>query len=257
MNTYLATLIVLVLLFFITTLTALYLRKYDNPNLTIAFYVSMIAVIQIITNRLTIFDFSIGGLSFTNNWQLVSPIGTFFFAFTFQMTDQINEKYGRKEVQKMIIIALVTQIFIFFILWLVSLQPQINDNFDAESYNAIMFGGSRIIIASWITFYISENVDAYIFEWFKNKFEGKLWLRNSFSDIVGLFIDSIIFIPLAFYSPGGDLAFLLMAMKGQVIVKWIFGTIDTPYVYLNRWIMKTDNSFVNKLTIKKLVVAYN
>ena len=68
----------------------------------------MIAIIQIITNRITIYD-----LGFI---QLVAPLGVFFFAFTFQMTDQINEKYGRKEVQKMIGIALVTQIFIYFML---------------------------------------------------------------------------------------------------------------------------------------------
>ncbi len=232
-------------LFILTTLTALYIRKYDNPNLTIAFYVALIAVIQIITTRITIFDFNLFDWNF-DRLILVSPIGTYFFAFTFQMTDQINEKYGRKEVQKMIGIALVTQIFIFFMLWLATQQPQINDNFPAESYNAILLGSTRIIVASWITFFISENVDAYVFEWFKKKYDGKLWLRNIVSDLTGLFIDSIIFIPLAFYGQL-PLEVLISITYGQVITKWIFGTIDTPYIYLNRWLLNTDNSFIKKL----------
>lgn len=239
MNTYLAILLVMIGLFLLTTLTALYIRKYDNPNLTIAFYVALIAVVQIITTRITIFDFGF--------FQLVSPIGTYFFAFTFQMTDQINEKYGRKEVQKMIVIALVTQVFIFFMLWLATQQPQINiDDFSAESYNAILLGSTRIIIASWITFFISENVDAYVFEWFKKKYDGKLWLRNIVSDLTGLFIDSIIFIPLAFYGTL-PLEVLISITFGQVITKWIFGTLDTPFIYLNRWLLNTDNSLIKKL----------
>lgn len=225
-------------LFLLTTLTALYIKKYDNPNLTIAFYVALIAVVQIITTRITIFDFGL--------FQLVSPVGTFFFAFTFQMTDQINEKYGRKEVQKMILIALATQVFIFFMLWLSSQQPQINDNFSAESYNAIMFGSARIIIASWITFFISENLDAYIFEWFKKKYDGKLWLRSVVSDMTGLLIDSIIFVPLAFYGVLPQ-EIMLTILTGQIITKWIFGTLDTPYIYLNRWILRTDNPLIKRL----------
>lgn len=225
-------------LFILTTLTALYIKKYDNPNLTIAFYVALIAVVQIITTRITIFDFGL--------FQLVSPVGTFFFAFTFQMTDQINEKYGRKEVQKMILIALATQVFIFFMLWLSSQQPQINDNFSAESYNAIMFGSTRIIIASWITFFISENLDAYVFEWFKKKYDGKLWLRSVVSDMTGLLIDSIIFVPLAFYGVLPQ-EIMLTILTGQIITKWIFGTLDTPYIYLNRWILRTDNPLIKRL----------
>lgn len=240
MNTYLAILLVMIGLFILTTLTALYIKKYDNPNLTIAFYVSLIAVVQIITTRITIFDFGL--------FQLVSPVGTFFFAFTFQMTDQINEKYGRKEVQKMILIALATQVFIFFMLWLSSQQPQINDNFSAESYNAIMFGSTRIIIASWITFFISENLDAYVFEWFKKKYDGKLWLRSVVSDLTGLFIDSIIFIPLAFYDAEDfPIDAMLPLMKGLIFTKWIFGTLDTPYIYLNRWILRTENPLIKRL----------
>ncbi|MCY3411240.1 MAG: queuosine precursor transporter [Candidatus Heimdallarchaeota archaeon] len=241
MNTYLAVLLVMIALFILTFLTALYIRKYDNPNLTIAFYVSMIAIIQVITNRLTIFDFGPPALEF------VSPIGTYFFAFTFQMTDQINEKYGRKEVQKMIIIALLTQVFIAFMLWLVTQQPQVNDNFDANSYNTIFLGSGRIILASWITFFISENVDAFIFDWFRKKFEGRLlWLRNVVSDLVGLFVDSLIFIPLAFYGIF-DLPTIIAVMTGQVITKWLFGTLDTPYIYLNRWILTTENPIIKKL----------
>ena len=79
----------------------------------------------------------------------------------------------------------------------------------------------------------------------EKKYDGKLWLRNIVSDLTSLFIDSIIFIPLAFYGILPD-GLLPIIMFGQVATKWIFGTLDTPFIYLNRWILRTDNALITK-----------
>ncbi len=76
-----------------------------------------------------------------------------------------------------------------------------------------LFGLSiRITAASWISFLICSNLDAYVFAKLKQKFikrEKKfrldtslnpyVWLRSSISDIVDLTLDSVIFVTFAFY----------------------------------------------------------
>jgi queuosine precursor transporter len=92
----------------------------------------------------------------------------------------------------------------------------------------------RIALASWIAFLISENLEAFIYGWFKDKTRGKhLWARNAFSSVPAMALDSVLFITIAFYSimPVVPLIF------GQLILKWLVAIIDIPFMYLNRWVM--------------------
>ncbi|MFX0093592.1 MAG: VUT family protein, partial [Candidatus Hodarchaeota archaeon] len=61
------------------------------------------------------------------------------------------------------------------------------------------------------------------------------WIRNIISDILSLGIDSLIFIPLAFL---GEVPpeIILEMIFGQLVTKWILGIVDTPFMYLTRWI---------------------
>jgi uncharacterized integral membrane protein (TIGR00697 family) len=62
-----------------------------------------------------------------------------------------------------------------------------------------------------------------------------LWIRNVFSDVPTLALDSLIFISIAFL---GDypLALIGEMILGQILTKWFFGVIDTPFMYLSRGI---------------------
>jgi len=57
-----------------------------------------------------------------------------------------------------------------------------------------------MIIASIIAFFLSQTHDIIVFEWWKKKTKGKaLWIRNNFSTIISQFIDTFIFMIIAFY----------------------------------------------------------
>jgi queuosine precursor transporter len=90
------------------------------------------------------------------------------------------------------------------------------------------------MLASWIAFLISENVDAIIFSWFKKLTNGKhLWARNVFSSIPAMALDTFIFVTIAFYAT----APLLPLITGVLVLKWLVGIVDIPFMYLNRMIM--------------------
>jgi uncharacterized integral membrane protein (TIGR00697 family) len=153
---------------------------------------------------------------------------------TFLMTDIVNEKFGRKETHKMIMIAFATQVALAFFSWLVvSLNPAPFWS-GQESLAFILGQVPRIVLASWAAFLISENLDAVIFSWFKKLTKGNhLWMRNAFSSLPAMALDSVIFVTIAFYGLQPIGAVIL----GLIVVKWVIGIIDIPFMYLNRWVM--------------------
>jgi len=95
----------------------------------------------------------------------------------------------------------------------------------------------RIVVASWVAFLASENVDAFIFAWFKAKTGGKhLWARNALSSIPAMVVDSVLFITLAFYGTMPVVPLIL----GMLVTKWLVAVIDIPFMYLNKWIISRN-----------------
>jgi len=203
-----------------------YIKKYNKPDAIIGLYVAFVLISNILAYKIA--TFNLGFITF------YATAATLVFAVTFLLTDIVNERFGRKETQKMIFIAFLTQIAItLFILLAIYLEPAPFFT-DQEAFAKILGFAPRIMLAGWIAFLISENLDAYIFSWFKNITKGNhLWARNVFSSIPSMALDTIIFVTTAFYGVQP----LMPLIIGVIILKWIVGIIDIPFMYLNRWIM--------------------
>ena len=203
-----------------------YIRRYRRSDFAIALYVVYLALSQIIASKIAAFD-----LIFKTFY---APAAVLIFPFTFQITDIVNEAFGRYEVHRMIFIALFTQVFMTFFLWLGTIIPPAPFWQFQVSWHNIISLVPRITLASWIAFLVSENLDALLYAKLREMTKGKhLWIRNVFSDIPSLAVDSIIFVSLAFYGVMPILPLLI----GQVILKWIVGVADTPFMYLSRRIL--------------------
>lgn len=209
-----------------TLIGSLYARKYNKPDLLIGLYVTFILVSQILAAKVSTFN-----LGFTTFY---GPSGVLVFSITYLLTDIVNEKFGRRETHKMIFIAFVAQVAMLFFLWLGTSFPPAPFWTIQSEWEKIFGIVPRITFASWVAFLVSENVDALIFQYFKKITNGKhLWTRNVFSSIPSLLIDSLIFIPLAFFG----LMPILPLIIGQTFLKWIVGFINIPFMYLNKAIL--------------------
>lgn len=213
-----------------TLLGSWYAKKYNKPDLLIGLYVTFVLVAQVLAVKISAFN-----LGFTTFY---GPSGVLVFSITYLLTDIVNEKFGRKETQKMILVAFVSQIAMVFFFWLgVKFQPApfwtIQTTWE-QIFNLV----PRITVASWIAFMITENFDAYVYSWFKKLTKGKyLWTRNAFSSIPALFLDSLIFIPIAFLGVMPILPLII----GQTAVKWTVGLVNIPFMYLNKAILGQDD----------------
>ena len=106
---------------------------------------------------------------------LAVPAGVFAIAPIFTLRDAIHRKYGFKRVTVLIFVA------------------------SAIAYTfSILLGNEllgRVTIASVVAFLISENVDTFVYHVFRKD----TWLsRVMKSNLVSTFLDSVIFIGLAF-----------------------------------------------------------
>jgi len=232
---WLVLLIWLIVIFGATIFISQYIKMYQREDVAIAFFILFITMSQILAVKIG--DFSIG------NFQITAPVAVLIFPFTFQITDMVNENFGQKKTHRMIFIAFITQIIMVVFIWFsIEISGASFWGFDwgsdpteAQRFWENFFGSTlRITAASWIAFLITENLDAVLFAKFKKLTKDKnLWLRNVFSDIPTLALDSIIFVSIAF----GGLLPIWPIIWGQILTKWFFGVIDTPFMYLSRGII--------------------
>ncbi len=210
-----------------------YARKYNRADALIGLYVAFVLISNLIAYKIAAFELGFATFYATS--------AILVFSVTFLLTDIVNESFGRKETQRMIFIAFLTQIAVAFFIWLAILYKPAPFWPDQEIFAKIFSFAPRIMLASWIAFLISENIDAYIFAWFRKLTKGKhLWARNAFSSLPAMTLDTFIFVVIAFT---GVQPLLPLAIGG-LIIKWLVGIVDIPFMYLNRWIMNWKNSEV-------------
>lgn len=254
---------IFIILGLVTFVGAWYTAKSDSPHALIGIYILFLTLAQFFAAKIAIFDLGLDSIPLLGSFlsdlgiiPIIAPVGVIVFPFTLQVTDMVNEKFGRKAVYEMIWIALVSQVVMVFLLILAGFLPV--PTFLGDDPLVPFAIVPAITIASWISFLISERFDAWIYDkirsWIHAKSDaGKewwkyLWIRNVFSDILSLGLDSIIFIPLAFLIFPSiqklfdasivipTVEFIFTLIIGQLITKWFLGIIDTPYMYLTRWI---------------------
>ncbi len=213
----------------VTYASAYIVKKFPEHGFAalVAFYTIYLGASQIMAVRIVEFDLGV--------YRVFAPAAVFIYPFIAQAIDMINEVYGRKKAHLAIIIAFITQVLLVtFIAMVNSLSPAPFFPFE-EAWQGIFSLGIRITAASWIAFLICQNLDAYVFSWLKKKYERRIWLRSITSDLLDLTLDSVIFVPLAFYGVMPILPLII----GQIVSKNIIGFLDTPwFVWYKRMLQR-------------------
>jgi len=191
-------------------------------------YISILTVSLLISAKIT----TLIGLTFT--------VGAFAYAVTFPITDTISEVYGRKEAQTLVYLGFIAYLMVVVYSQIAVYLPSAdfwNDN--QTAYETVIGLVPRIVIASFISYTVSQYHDVWAFHFWKKVTKGKyLWVRNNASTMSSQVIDTIIFVTIAFYGvvPNDVLADMMI---GQFLIKILIAVIDTPVVYmLVSWLKK-------------------
>ena len=174
---------------------------------------------------------------------LNASVAIFVLPLLFTLTDVVVEVHGKKRARSMVWSGLIVVALLFlFAVLATHLSPSHRFSSTESAYDKIFGLTARISLASLTAFAISEFLDVAIFAKLRQKLHKKvLWLRNNLSNFVSMFIDSLVFIFLAFYSLNHGLGDNLSFLFGLIIPYWLIkcslSIIETPLVYVGvRWL---------------------
>jgi hypothetical protein len=217
----------ILLISLVTCIGSLYARLFRRADGLIALYVLFVTLSQIVASKIAVFN-----LGFTS---VTAPAAVLIFAVTFLITDIVNEKFGRVTVHHMVFLTWIMQIVMLIFIQLGGALEPAGFWDGQEAWNRLFGVLPRIILASWITFLISENLDAILFAVVRKVTGGRhLWARNVFSSAIALSVDSLVFCTLAF---GWTDIPLWPIMKGQFLTKYLVCILNIPFMYLNRLLL--------------------
>lgn len=156
------------------------------------------------------------------------------------MTDIIADVHGKRLSSALVAAGVITLLFVL-LLTIVSVALPAADRYPfADSYNDVFGSSVRIILASIISFAISQTHDVWAFHMLKEKTGGRfLWLRNNVSTIFSQLADTTLFMFIAFYgaAPMYTAGFIATLIIPYWLLKVTIALFDTPFCYIGvKWL---------------------
>ncbi|MEY4669564.1 MAG: hypothetical protein RL518_2263 [Pseudomonadota bacterium] len=151
------------------------------------------------------------------------------YILSFVVTDLINEYFGKSGAKLAVHIGFGTVVVSAVLFSLALHAPPAVGWHGQEAFQAVFGLSPRILLGGWLAYLASQYLDVFIFQRIRAiTGESKFWLRKNGSTLVSQFIDSIVFISVAFYGVFP----LVDAILGQYLIKVAIVLLETPLSYL-------------------------
>ncbi|MCP3889091.1 MAG: queuosine precursor transporter [Desulfobulbaceae bacterium] len=169
-------------------------------------------------------------------------LGNITYASSFLATDILSENYSKKDARKAVFIGFFSLTATVIIMNIALLFKPNEFDFIQESLTNIFAILPRIAFASLVAYGISQLHDVWAYNFWKNLLPGDkfIWLRNNASTMVSQLLDSVIFTFIAFWGLLANEEFIQILIT-TYLLKWIVAAIDTPFLYLARFMFKNSH----------------
>jgi queuosine precursor transporter len=211
------------------------IRKFD---LVVALYIFGVITAELLGSK-TFPLGTIGGMAFN------ASVAIFVLPLLFTLTDIVVEVHGKQRARGMVWCGIIAAALLIGYTALASaLPPSMRSAGTEAAYDTIFGMSARIAAASLIAFAVSEMLDVLVFSKLRERLHNKaLWLRNNLSNIVSQFVDSAVFLTVAFYafdkSLGANAVFLLGLLLPYWLLRCLVSAVETPFVYWGvKWLRK-------------------
>jgi len=175
-------------------------------------------------------------------WKFTFDGGTILFPLSYIFGDILTEVYGYKASRKVIWTGFFSALLMSLILGIIGLiKPAPGWEFQ-EAYSQILGQTPRIVAASLIAYFAGEFSNSFILAKMKIATRGKfLWTRTIGSTVAGEFVDTVLFVFIAFLGVYNlNLVFLIII--SNYIFKVGLEIILTPVTYqVVKFLKKKEN----------------
>jgi uncharacterized integral membrane protein (TIGR00697 family) len=221
------------------------IMKFD---LLVAVYICCVAISELMGAK-SVPLFTIG------NIHLSASVALLVVPLIYTINDVIVEVFGRERARSVVLCGLiVVGLLLLMSLLATSLPPTPRFAGHETAYDTIFRQSARIAGASLTAFALAELLDVWVFSKLREKMGSQaLWLRNNVSNFAAQFVDTIVFMTLAFYAVDKSLASNIGFLAGLIIPYWLLkcmmSMIETPFVYGGvRWLRGTNQEKIGEIS---------
>lgn len=166
-------------------------------------------------------------------------LGNVIYGSTFLCNDILNEMHGGKEARKSVKLG-----FFALIAYTVTIQATLmfvpnEQDFASEAMKTMFQFAPRICATSIGCYFVSNMLNSYLYQFFKKHFK-PMWLRNNAATIIAQFVDTVAFTFIAFWG-FFDFQTMIEIIITAYIMKVIVAAMDTPFLYIAKWMGKKYN----------------
>jgi len=168
--------------------------------------------------------------------------GIFFFPLSYVFGDIMTEVYGYARARKIVWAGFGAMLYATLMAEIIIRMPP-SPGWPNQAALETMFGSTwRIVVASLSAYFCGEFMNSFVMAKMKVATNGKrLWMRTISSTVVGEFVDSIIFYPVAFLGIW-ETSLVVKVMVGNYFLKVLWEVVMTPFTYkLVAFLKKAEN----------------
>ena len=202
-------------------------------------FVAALATAQLTAAKVLAFELPFA-LPLTGS-ELALPGAALAIAVMFFASDCYAELYGKGAAQVLVNVAFVMNFLVLALVWSTILAPAAQSSIDPDTFELVLGASTNIVAGSLIAYLVSQNLDVVVFHAIKEATDGELlWLRNIASTATSQFVDTVLFVSIAFWivprgvgiGPKLPGAVVVSLVVGQYLLKLLIAVLDTPFVYL-------------------------
>lgn len=194
-------------------------KSYKYLSLITAFFAVILLVSNIVSSKILV----LGPFTFDG--------GTVLFPLSYIFGDILTEVYGYKNARRVIwtgfFLLLFSMLVIVFVGWL----PSAAEWTGQAAFDTILGLTPRIIMASLVAYFAGEFINSFVLAKMKVETQGRyLWARLIGSSVLGYFVDSALFVAIAFagvLEPG----LLWAVLVSNYIFKMLVEILLSPLTY--------------------------
>lgn len=194
-------------------------RNYRYLGAIGIFFVSVLLISNIASSKVV--DF--GWFTFDG--------GTLLFPLSYIFGDILTEVYGYKNSRRVIWLGFLSAFVMAAMLMIIGWLPAAPGWDNQAAYDTILGLTPRIVAASLLAYLCGEFANSYVLAKLKIATKGRwLWTRTIGSTVVGEFVDSVLFIAIAFIGVLPN-ALILTLIVSNYIFKTLIEVVFTPLTY--------------------------
>ena len=210
-------------------------RHYRYFDLILGLFVAILLISNIVSVKAVVIPLPFSRLHFSFDG------GTLLFPFSYIFADVLTEVYGYERSRRVIWSGFLGLVLMALLVWLVGIIPPDPLWKLDGAYQQLLMTAPRIALASIVAYFAGEFSNSYILSRMKILTKGRLlWTRTIGSTVIGEFIDSLLFVTIAFYGVWPN-ALLIQVLISNYIFKTLYEIAATPLTYaVTGWLKRRE-----------------